>query len=180
MKKNSKIFKLAVKLFLKIEKEATRYKRRHILSCLKSVGKEVTLRMPVKVYHPDCLEIGNKVDIGEYSFLRASGGLKIGNNVLIAGGVFITTRGHSITIPRYGLVEDSSVEIADNVWIGANAVVLPGVKIGEGAIVAAGAVVSKNVEPFTIVGGVPARKISIVPKKSNLNDKHSYITKKTV
>jgi acetyltransferase-like isoleucine patch superfamily enzyme len=59
--------------------------------------------------------------------------------------------------------EDAAVAIEDDVWIGAGAIVLPGVIIGRGAIVAAGAVVTRSVDPFTIVGGVPATPIGVVP-----------------
>jgi acetyltransferase-like isoleucine patch superfamily enzyme len=119
--------------------------------------------MPVVVYHPERLEIGNSVDVGEYSVLRASGGLRLGDNVLIAAGVTITTRGHPIALPRFGQVADAPIEIGDDVWVGAGAIVLPGVRVGRGAIIAAGAVVNRDVEASTIVGGVPARVIGKVP-----------------
>ena len=111
--------------------------------------------------------MGSNIDIGQYCVIRASGGLKIGSDVLIAASSFITTRGHSVNLPRFGITKDAPVIIEDHVWIGGNAVILPGVTIGKGAIVAAGAVVTKNVMPFTIVGGVPAKKIAEVPCAKN-------------
>ena len=77
------------------------------------------------------------------------------------------SRGASVVPPRNGRNEGGPVRIHDDVWIGANALVLPGVTIGRGAIVAGGAVVSKDVEPFTVVGGVPAIPIGSVPKSSS-------------
>jgi galactoside O-acetyltransferase len=83
--------------------------------------------------------------------------------VLIAAHAVITSRQHPARLPRFGVTADAPVAIDDDVWIGAGAIVLPGVRIGRGAIVGAGAVVTGNVEPFTIVGGVPARPIGVVP-----------------
>ncbi len=129
-----------------------------LLQC-RSVGIDVRLRMPVVVYDPARLRFGDHVDVGEFVMLRASGGLTIGSRVLIAAHAVITTRGHPEQPPRWLKVEDAPVTIEDDVWIGAGAVVLPGVTVGRGAIVGAGAVVTKSVEPFTVVGGVPAHVI---------------------
>lgn len=123
------------------------------------VGTNVRLRMPVVVYHPEMLEFGNDVDIGEFTVLRASGGMTIGNRVLIAAHAVLTTRGHPERPPRFGEIVDAPIAIGDDVWIGAGAVVLPGVTVGAGAIVAAGAVVTESVPPLTIVAGVPARPL---------------------
>lgn len=127
----------------------------------------VRLRMPVVIYAPEQLEFGDQVDVGEFVHLRANGGLRIGNRVLIAAHVTITTREHPVELPRWGVTKDAPIVIDDDVWIGAGAVVLPGVTIGKGAVVAAGAVVTASVEPFTVVAGVPARPIkSITPHTS--------------
>lgn len=141
--------------------------RRHeamlILSRCASVGQRVRLRMPVTVYHAEGLTIGDDVDIGEYTHIRASGGVAIGNRVLIAAHVVITSRQHPRALPRYGVTVDAPVVIEDDVWVGAGAVIVPGVRIGRGAIVGAGAVVTSDVSPLTIVGGVPARVLGDVP-----------------
>lgn len=127
----------------------------------------VRLRMPVVIYAPELLELGDQVDIGEFTHIRANGGLRIGNRVLIAAHVTITTREHPVESPRWGITKDAPIVIEDDVWIGAGAVVLPGVTIGRGAVVAAGAVVTVSVEPFTVVAGVPARAIrTITPPAS--------------
>jgi acetyltransferase-like isoleucine patch superfamily enzyme len=139
------------------------WRGRRLLRQCAAAGESVRLRMPVVIYHPEHLTIGRQVDIGEFSILRASGGLRIGDRVLIAAGAMLTTRGHPVTLPRYGQVEDAPIEVADDVWIGAGAIVLPGVRIGRGAIVGAGAVVTRAVEPYSIVAGAPAREIGRVP-----------------
>ena len=137
-----------------------------LLARCRSVGRGVRLRMPVVIYHPERVSIGDHVDIGEFVILRARAGLTIGNRVLIAAQVGITTVNHPVTPPRHGKNEGAPVTIEDDVWIGANALVLPGVTIGRGAIVGGGAVVSKDVPPFTIVAGVLAVPIGAVPKVS--------------
>jgi acetyltransferase-like isoleucine patch superfamily enzyme len=90
--------------------------------------------------------------------------LRIGDSVLIAPGCFITDHNHrhaaSLTIASQGC-EGRSVQIEDDVWLGAHVVVLSGVTIGRGAIVAAGAVVTQDVVPMSVVAGVPARVIGV-------------------
>ncbi len=129
-------------------------------------GADVRLRMPVVIYAPEKLHLGNQVDIGENVVLRAGGGLTIGSRVLIAAGASVVTSGHPIAPPRFRHVVNEPIVIGDDVWIGANAVVLPGVTIGNGSVVAAGAVVSRDVPPFTVVAGVPARVIKQISQEN--------------
>lgn len=143
----------------KLLEQVDRYRIKRILSQCASTGGDVRLQMPLTIYHPDQLTIGNQVAIGEYTHIRASGGVSIGNRVLVASHVVITTRGHPKSLPRYGVTIDKPIIIKDDVWIGAGAIVLPGVTIEEGAIIGAGSVVTENVASFTIIGGVPARPI---------------------
>jgi galactoside O-acetyltransferase len=109
------------------------------------------------------LEIGNNSDVNTNVQLGASDGkLIIGNHVMIASNVVIRAANHGIDRaspmksqpPTYG-----EIIIEDDVWIGANAVITADVRIARGTVVAAGAVVTKSTEPYSIVGGVPARKI---------------------
>jgi len=109
------------------------------------------------------LKIGNKSSIGAYSYIGCAGYIDIGNNVMIGPRITCIAENHNfdqtnIPINEQG-VNRKGIKICDNVWIGANVTILDGVNIGEGAIIAAGAVVVKNVEPFAIVGGVPAKLI---------------------
>jgi acetyltransferase-like isoleucine patch superfamily enzyme len=134
--------------------------------CL-SVGGSVRLRMPLSIYHPECISFGTRVDIGENVVIRGGGGVIIGSNVLIAAGTVITSQGHPINPPRWGRNISNPVSIGNEVWIGANAVILPGVTIGDGAIVAAGAVVSRDVPSYTVVAGVPARVIRTIDRSLN-------------
>ncbi|WP_461453691.1 acyltransferase [Mucilaginibacter sp.] len=93
-------------------------------------------------------------------------GLTIGNNVNISTQVVIWTLHHDYNSPDFAQA-GSPVIIEDYVWLCSRAIILPGVTIGEGAVVAAGAVVTKNVEPYTVVGGVPAKYIA--KRNTNLN-----------
>jgi acetyltransferase-like isoleucine patch superfamily enzyme len=137
-----------------------------LLQRCRARGTDVRLRMPVTIYHPEQLSLGSRIDIGEYTHIRASGGVTIGDRVLVAAGAIITSREHPTALPRFGIVADAPVVIEDDVWIGAGAIVLPGVSIGRGAIVGAGAVVTGSVAAFTIVGGAPARPIGAVPRET--------------
>jgi acetyltransferase-like isoleucine patch superfamily enzyme len=108
------------------------------------------------------INLGREVFIGYAAELDISRELWIGNHVLIAPGCFITDhnhrRGPDAIIATQGC-ECASVRIGDDVWLGAHAVILPGVTIGNGAIVAANAVVNRDIAPMSIVAGVPARPI---------------------
>ena len=126
----------------------------------------VRLRMPVVIYAPESLEFGDRVDVGEFTHIRANGGVKIGNGVLIAANVTITSRAHPVDLPRFNVTEDAPVVIEDDVWIGAGSIILPGVTVGRGAVVAAGAVVAESVPPMTVVAGVPARVIKQVASRA--------------
>lgn len=108
------------------------------------------------------VQLGREVFLGYGTELDISDKLQVGNKVLIAPGCFITDHAHrraaGDTIATQGC-ESAPIRIGDDVWLGAHAVVLPGITIGNGAIVAAGAVVTQDVEPMSIVAGVPARPI---------------------
>lgn len=108
------------------------------------------------------ISIGNNSGIGDRSIIN--GPIEIGENVMMSPEVWIMTVNHCadrIDIPmnRQGFTSPKKVIIGNDVWIGARTIILPGVKIGEGSIVAAGSVVTKDVLPYTIVGGVPAKVI---------------------
>jgi len=116
-----------------------------------------------------------KITIGDnctimYRFqCNAAESVKIGNNVLIASNVLITDSDHVVEPGDLPVTKNrkrvtSPVQIQDNCWIGQNAVILKGVTIGHDSIVGAGAVVTKDVLPYNVVAGNPARVIKILPK----------------
>lgn len=104
--------------------------------------------------------IGARTWINRETCLDLRGGLEIGTDVSISTGVMILTAQHEMNHPEFKYVS-KPVVIEDHVWIGARATIMPGVRLGRGATVAAGAVVSRDVEPLTVVGGVPARPIGV-------------------
>jgi acetyltransferase-like isoleucine patch superfamily enzyme len=104
------------------------------------------------------ITIGRRTVINQQCCLDGRGGLSIGNNVDISPGVWILTDSHDMHDPFFREVL-APVTIGDHVWIGSRALILPGVTVGEGAVIAAGAVVTSNVAPYAVVAGVPAREI---------------------
>ncbi|HDX9659030.1 TPA: acyltransferase [Bacillus toyonensis] len=109
------------------------------------------------------LKIGDRSSIGDFSFIAARGYIDIGNDVLIAPRVSFHSENHVFEkndIPiRIQGESRKGIKVEDNCWIGAGSIILDGVTIGTGSIVAAGSVITKDVEPYTIVAGVPAKKI---------------------
>jgi len=122
------------------------------------IGRGSVIHCWVNFFQPSNIEIGQDSIIGDHCFLDGQAKLKIGNNVDIASQVLIYNSEHNIESDDFHAIEQP-VEIEDYVFIGPRAIILPGVKIGKGAVVAAGAVVTRDVEPFKIVGGVPAKEI---------------------
>ncbi len=122
------------------------------------IGSGSTIHTHARFYDPSHIRIGIDTIIGEGAVLDGRDDLIIGDHVDIASEVMIYNAQHDIN-DRNFKAENDEVEIGDYVFIGPRAIILPGVKIGKGAIVGAGAVVTKDVEEFTIVGGVPAKEI---------------------
>lgn len=124
----------------------------------KSCGRGVVIEPNAHIpFHK--VEIGNNSGIGPNALL---GAVKIGDNVMMGPDVIILSNNKvfdSQIVPMclQGRTEDNPVVIGDDVWIGARAIILPGVHVGKGAIVGAGAVVSKDVPEYAIVAGNPAR-----------------------
>ncbi len=118
-------------------------------------------REGVTIWSPRGLQIGKHSSVNEWVYIQALGGVEIGNGVRIAARASLLSVNHvfdnpEIPIYQQGLDLDKIV-VDDDVWIGMNSVILAGVKIGKGAIIAAGAVVTKDVPEFAIVGGTPAK-----------------------
>lgn len=132
------------------------------------IGKDSFIHMGTRFFLPSGVEIGEGSIIGEHVFLDGRAPLKIGDHVDIASQVLIYNSEHDVDSEGFDPIEEP-VEIGDYVFIGARAIILPGVKIGKGAVVAAGAVVTKDVEPFKIVGGVPAKEIG---ERKNKNPRY--------
>lgn len=122
------------------------------------MGRGSTIHMFANFFQPKNIEIGADTIIGNNSFLDGRAPLIIGNHTDIAAEVLIYNSEHNINDENFSATE-APVEIGDYVFIGPRSIILPGVRIGRGAVVAAGAVVTKDVPDFAIVGGVPAKVI---------------------
>jgi maltose O-acetyltransferase len=116
-----------------------------------------------RFFAPWRVKLGNHSIVGDHAFLDGRRGLTIGNNVNIGSEVRIYTLEHDPDSPSFA-AKGGPVVIEDWVYIGSRVTVLPEVVIGEGAVVASGAVVTSNVEPWTIVGGIPAKLIRNRPQ----------------
>lgn len=133
-----------------------------------------TLRIqhPVRVEHADRVEMGSDVSIAAFVHIWGGGGVRIGDRVLIGSHTAIASETHDYAATDMARSHVTRpIVISDDVWIGAHCAILPGVTIGKGAVVGAGAVVNKDVEPMSIVAGVPARQIGKRPATDQANER---------
>ncbi len=137
--------------------------------CGVKIGKGSTIHMQAVFYYPPNIVVGEDTIIGEGAVLDGRDKLTIGNHVDIASEVMIYNGQHDINDEKFKPVFAPAV-IEDYVFIGPRAIILPGVTVKKGAVVGAGAVVTKDVEAFTVVGGVPAKQIA-ERKNKDLNYK---------
>ncbi|PIE73875.1 MAG: hypothetical protein CSA20_00725 [Deltaproteobacteria bacterium] len=129
---------------------------------LQSMGKGCQICKGVLITDPLHTKIGDKVNVNDGVIIQSckDAEVVIGNYVTISYGVKIITGG--LILSKNGAIKQhmaKPIHIHDKVWIGANAVVLPGINIGVGAVVAAGCVVSRDVASYTVVAGIPAKMI---------------------
>lgn len=134
-----------------IRKQILRFARMHI-------GKQSFVMKRTYIMKPSQVAIGDYTDINRDCFLDARGRIIIGNNVSISHAVKIITGSHNIDSKRFN-ARYLPINIGDYAWLGAGCTILQGVKIGKGAVVCAGAVVTNDVMPYEVVGGVPAKHI---------------------
>ncbi|MEH6309130.1 sugar O-acetyltransferase [Olivibacter sp. CPCC 100613] len=126
------------------------------------IDESVTVFTPLYINYGKHTKIGKNVFINFDCAFLDLGGITIEDNVLIAPKVSLLSEGHPITPADRQSLMVGHIHIKKNAWIGANATILPGVTVGENAIVAAGAVVSKDVPDNTVVGGIPAKIIKSI------------------
>ena len=141
--------------------------RRFVYSALGAeIGKNVVFHFRTEIRGIHRLKIGAGTIIGDNALLAAQRGLTIGENVNLSSNVSIYSGEHDHRDPYFRSTPEKTrpITIGDRVWIGSNAIILTGVNIGEGAVCCAGCVVTKDVEPFTVVAGIPAKKVNERPK----------------
>jgi len=131
------------------------------------IGSGSTIHMGARFYIPYNITIGSDTIVGEGAVLDGRAPLTIGDHVDIASEVMIYNSEHNLNAEHFAAYEGvikEAVTIEDYVFIGPRAIILPGVTVGKGAAVAAGAIVTKDVPPYAIVGGVPAK---VIGERSN-------------
>ncbi len=139
-----------------INKIPSRHLRRGFYKMLGAkMGEGSFLSRRVEVLLPRGLVIEDHVTVGWFAELDARGGIKIGHDTNISSHVKLITGSHDIDDSSF-TADFLPISIGHHVWIGTGAMILQGVKVGDGAVVAAGALVTHDVPPFTVVGGVPA------------------------
>ena len=122
------------------------------------MDKKVVIYSRCEFRSPGKISIGSGTVIGDKCLIDGRGGVIFGKSCNLSSEVRIWTGQHSVQSSSFDY-ERSPVIIGDRVWISSNVIILPGVTVGDGAVIAAGAVVTKDVEPYSIVAGVPAKKI---------------------
>ena len=152
-----------------IKKIINHFKQKRIIRSLKAAGSDVHIDSSCVGFFKN-VSVGNSIYVGPRSnFNCMLAEIRLGNHIMVGPDVLFITGNH-----RYDVVgkymdeitnkdktqdDDQDIVVEDDVWIGLRSIILKGVTIGEGAIIAAGSVVTKNVEPYKIVGGVPAKVI---------------------
>lgn len=126
-----------------------------VVALRNSCEHPVSLHRHLRLFCVGGVSIGRGTTINRGATLDGRGGLSIGSNVSISEGVKLLTATHDVHSPSFAL-QLRPVCVANWVWIGVDAIVLPGVSVGEGAVVGAGSVVTRDVEPYTVVAGNPA------------------------
>lgn len=130
------------------------------------IGKNAVFYFKTEIRAPFNMKIGKGAIIGDNALLDARCGLEIGENVMLSSNVSIYTLQHDHRDPYLRCTNDviGKITIGNRAWIGSNVIILPGVTIGEGSVCCAGCVVTKDVEPYSVVAGIPARKVNKRPK----------------
>ena len=161
----STLFQDAIRITMKLNNQYhTPEKIIEIMSELTGKAVDKTFRL----FPPFYTDFGKNIMIGKNVFINSGchfqdqGGIEIGDGTLIGHNVVLATINHDLNPSMKRKNHYAPIKIGNNVWIGSNATILQGVTIGEWAVIAAGAVVTKDVEPYTVVGGVPAKLIKKV------------------
>lgn len=165
----STLFQDAIRITMKLNNQYhTPEKIIEIMSELTGKTVDKTFRL----FPPFYTDFGKNITIGQNVFINSGchfqdqGGIEIGDGTLIGHNVVLATINHDLNPSMKRKNRYAPIKIGNNVWIGSNATILQGVKIGEWAVIAAGAVVTKDVEPYTVVGGVPAKLIKKIRIKT--------------
>ena len=127
---------------------------------LGAMGKDANIYPTVVIYSPEKVRVGARVSMAEFVHIWGGGGITIGDDVMIGSHSVITSQTHDASALVFRETSQMlPVVIENNVWIGSSSIILPGVRVGKGAVVGAGSVVTRDVLPRTLVAGIPARTV---------------------
>ena len=158
------------KLLVQLNNSSDQAEIRDLLSQItgSEIDETVTIFTPLYINYGKHTIIGKNVFINFDCVFLDLGGITIEDNVLIAPKVSLLSEGHPVSPNERQSLVPGHIHIRKNAWIGAGATILPGITIGKNAVVAAGAVVSKDVPANTVVGGIPARHIKKLLNKNEI------------
>lgn len=166
----NKLFQEAIRIGMEMNTQYhTPEELREIMTRLTGKKVDDTFRL----FPPFYTDFGKNIKIGKDVFINSGchfqdqGGIEIGNGVLIGHNVVLATINHDLKPENNRKNHYTPIKISDHVWIGSNATILPGVTIGEWAVIAAGSVITKDVPAYSVVGGVPAK---ILKKVKNVTE----------
>ena len=151
--------------------------RLYLIRRFKSRGQNVSVHMPVCISGAENITVGDNASLGAFVQMWGEGGIQIGNRVMIGSHTAITSLTHDYRAEcMQKTLLRRRVVIGDDVWIGAHCVVMPGITVGKGAVVGAGSIVTKDVEPYSIVVGDPARllKYRELPSAGERNERRAF------
>ena len=161
----NELFQEAVRIGMELNtKYHTPEELREIMGRL--IGKQVDRSF--RMFPPFYTDFGKNITIGKDVFINSGchfqdqGGIEIGDGALIGHNVVLATINHDLNPKENRKNHYAPIKIGTHVWIGSNATILPGVTIGDYAVVAAGAVVTRDVPAMTVVGGVPAKVLKVM------------------
>ena len=165
----NELFQEAVRIGMELNtKYHTPEELREIMGRL--IGKQVDRSF--RMFPPFYTDFGKNITIGKDVFINSGchfqdqGGIWIGDGTLIGHNVVLATINHALNPEENRKNHYAPITIGAHVWIGSNAAILPGVTLGDWAVVAAGAVVTQDVPPRTVVGGVPAKVLKVIPEEA--------------
>ena len=156
-------FNLFRKIYYYISFKIIKFKQKEIQSKLSFCGANLQLEFPIVINGIENVKIFDNVTIAAFVHIWGNAGVEIGSNTMIASHVSITSLTHDKTTTLFrDKTIGQQIKIGNNVWIGSHAIILPGVTIGDNAIIGAGSLVNKDVLSGDIVAGIPARSIKTI------------------
>ena len=135
-----------------------------LLNSLGSAGQDVQIRPGTRMQFPENVHLGINVRIGENCYLMGQGGITIGASSILGNHTIIATVNHHMDGIYFGNAYTQPVVLGQNVWTGVGAIIVPGVTIGDNAIIGAGAVVTGDIEANQVAYGIPARLVGDAPQ----------------